>query len=98
MIQFECKEIIMLDAKIFDEMAKKFTDSLPPALKSMQEEMEKNFKMILHSTFSKLDLVTKEEFDRQVKVLEKTRGKIDRLEKELDKLLKEKNTTNKKSK
>ncbi|MCF6775653.1 accessory factor UbiK family protein [Thiotrichales bacterium 19X7-9] len=88
----------MLDTKIFDEMAKKFTDSLPPALKSMQEEMEKNFKTILQSTFSKLDLVTKEEFDRQVKVLEKTRGKIDRLEKELDKLLKEKSATTKKSK
>jgi len=74
----------MLDTKIFDEMAKKFTDSLPPALKSMQEEMEKNFKTILQSTFSKLDLVTK--------------GKIDRLEKELDKILKEKSATTKKSK
>ncbi|MCF6764522.1 accessory factor UbiK family protein [Thiotrichales bacterium 19S3-7] len=88
----------MLDTKIFDEMAKKFTDSLPPALKSMQEEMEKNFKNIMQSTFSKLDLVTKEDFDRQVKVLEKTRNKIDHLEKELDKLLSEKNTPSKKSK
>ncbi|MCF6768059.1 accessory factor UbiK family protein [Thiotrichales bacterium 19S11-10] len=78
----------MLDAKIFDEMAKKFTDALPPALKNMQEEMEKNFKTIMQSTFSKLDLVTKEEFDVQVKVLEKTRAKLEKLEKELNILVK----------
>ncbi|MCF6807541.1 accessory factor UbiK family protein [Thiotrichales bacterium 19S9-12] len=78
----------MLDAKIFDEMAKKFTDALPPALRNMQEEMEKNFKTIMQSTFSKLDLVTKEEFDVQVKVLEKTRAKLEKLEKELNILVK----------
>lgn len=70
-------------------MAKKLSESLPPAFKNMQQEMEKNFKAILSSTFSKLDLVTKEEFDIQVKVLEKTRKKIDKLEKELDLLLKD---------
>ena len=77
----------MLDPKIFDEMTKKFNDALPPALKNMQSELEKNFKAAMTSTFHKMDLVTREEFDIQVKVLERTRAKVESLQKKLDKLL-----------
>lgn len=77
----------MLDPKIFDEMTKKFNDSLPPALKNMQSELEKNLKSAIISTFHKMDLVTREEFDVQVKVLERTRAKVEKLQKQIDLLI-----------
>ncbi len=43
--------------------------------------MEKNFRVILKNTFEKLDLVTREEFDAQTKVLARTRQKLEALEK-----------------
>ncbi|MFT6834013.1 MAG: BMFP domain-containing protein YqiC [Francisellaceae bacterium] len=80
----------MFDPKIFDEMTKKFNDALPPALKNAQSELEKNFKSTLTSTFHKMDLVTREEFDIQLKVLERTREKVENLQKQLDELVKPK--------
>ena len=76
----------MFDSKKFDEIAKKLTDILPAGVKEVKADLEKNFKSILQSAFSKLDLVTREEFDVQVNVLVRTRKKIDALEKKLAKL------------
>ena len=73
----------MIDTKIFDDMAKKFADNLPPALKGFKGEMEKNMKSIMQATFSKLDLVTRKEFDAQAKVLLRTRQKLEKLEKQV---------------
>jgi len=73
----------MLDPKIFDEMANKFINSLPPSLLHFKEELQKDFKSVLQSSFSRLDLVTREEFDVQSKVLARTREKLEALEKKL---------------
>ena len=43
-------------------------------------DFETNFKAILHATLDKLDLVTREEFDIQQKVLATTRAKLEELE------------------
>ena len=43
-------------------------------------DFETNFKAILHATLDKLDLVTREEFDIQQKVLANTRAKLEELE------------------
>ncbi|MDC0535073.1 accessory factor UbiK family protein [Francisellaceae bacterium] len=87
----------MFDPKIFDEMTKKFNDALPPALKNMQTELEKNFRASLTSTFQKMDLVTREEFDVQAKVLERTRAKLEALEKQFTQLIKTQTDTTKKT-
>ena len=47
------------------------------------KDLEKNFRAILQSMFAKLDLITREEFDVQKKVLTKTRAKINALEKQV---------------
>lgn len=44
------------------------------------KDMEKNIKSIIMAIFSKLDLVTREEFDTQQKVLIATRKKLEELE------------------
>lgn len=70
----------MLDPKTFDEMARKFASNLPPGLREFQQEMERNFRTTLQSTFNRLDLVTREEFDAQAKVLSRTRAQLEALE------------------
>lgn len=58
---------------------------------SPAKDMEKNMKAMLTQGFSRLDLVTREEFDIQSQVLAKTRAKLDALEArvaELEALLK----------
>lgn len=88
----------MIDTKLFDDMAKKFADNLPPALKSMKGELEKNMKSMLTATFSKLDLVTRKEFDVQAKVLLRTREKLELLEKQIAALTPAKKSTKTKAK
>ena len=75
-----------MDPKFFEDIAKKLNEAVPPGLKELKNDLEKNFKNILQSGFSKLDLVTREEFDVQVRVLARTRAKLTELEKQLGQL------------
>lgn len=53
---------------------------------SPAKDLEKNVKAMLSQGFSRLDLVTREEFDVQTQVLAKTRAKVDALEARLAEL------------
>jgi BMFP domain-containing protein YqiC len=70
----------MLDHNFFENLAKQFSNVIPPQLAALKQDLETNFYMVLQSFLSKYDLVTREEFDRQVKLLQKAREKIERLE------------------
>ena len=50
-----------------DEIARRLLESVPPAFRSMQQDLEANFRAVLRSSLGKLDLVTREEFDTQMK-------------------------------
>lgn len=76
----------MFDPKKLDELAQKLSEAIPENLKETKQELEKNFRGILQSTFSKLDLVTREEFDAQKGVLLRTREKLEKLEKMVNEL------------
>ena len=43
-------------------------------------DMEDNINALLKSTFTKMDLVNREEFDVQTEVLKRTRSKLENLE------------------
>ena len=73
----------MIDATKIDELVRKLTAAIPPGLKEFEAEARKQFRAVLESGLSKMDLVSREEFDIQVKVLDKTREKIDKLEQRL---------------
>ena len=49
-------------------------------------DLEKNLRALLASFFSRLDLVTREEFDAQREVLARTRAKLQELEAKLAEL------------
>lgn len=50
---------------------------------SPAKDIEKNVKAMMTQGFSRLDLVTREEFDIQAQVLAKTRAKLEALEQRL---------------
>ena len=70
----------MLDPKKLEDLAKQIADAVPPGVKTMAEEAEGRVKTVLQSQLSKLDLVTREEFDIQSQVLIRTREKLDAME------------------
>jgi ubiquinone biosynthesis accessory factor UbiK len=74
------KETIVMESFRIDEMARRLFESVPPAVRNMQQDLERNFRSVLRANLGKLDLVTREEFDAQVKVLERTRAKVEALE------------------
>ena len=51
-----------------------------------RNEIESQFKALLQSGFSKLDLVSREEFDSQMVVLARTRARLESLEAKVDEL------------
>jgi len=69
-----------------DEIARRLLDSVPPAFRSMQQDLEANFRAVLRASLGKLDLVTRDEFDTQLKVLERTRSKLEALEQKVAEL------------
>lgn len=73
----------MIDAKIFEEAAKKICDKLPGSLKNAKDDFEGHVKSVLHTMFSKMDLVTHQEFDQQKAILKRCEQKIKALEKQL---------------
>lgn len=78
----------MVDESI-ENLARKLAESVPEGLRSMRDDLEKNFRGVLRSGISKLDLVTREEFDVQEAVLARTREKLERLEAKLEELEKQ---------
>lgn len=88
----------MLLPKQLEDLAKKLYASLPSNVHILEEDIKQQFKEILQTAFTHLDLVTREEFDVQVKVLARSREKIDALEKIVDQMLQEKNQSKKKMK
>lgn len=76
----------MIDPKLIDDLAKKIADSVPSGLQSMQNDLQKNFQSILAAGLSRLDLVTREEFDIQAAVLARTREKLELLERQIAEL------------
>ena len=69
-----------MDSFRIDEIARRLLDSVPPALRTMQKDLETNFRAVLRSSLGKLDLVTRDEFDTQTRVLERTRARLAELE------------------
>ena len=76
----------MFNAKKIEEIAKQVTESIPPSLKNIANEIEDKAKTVLQSKLSQLDVVTREEFDVQTQVLIKTRAKLTELEAKLAEL------------
>lgn len=77
----------MIAKNHLEELAKKLLAVLPENLQVINNEIQTKFNDVLQIAFTKLDLVTREEFDAQVKVLARTRAKVEALEEQLAKFI-----------
>lgn len=69
---------------LLNEMVGKLGEVLPSGATELKADFEKNARAVVQSALEKMDLVTREEFDLQVALLQRTREKVDRLEKLLE--------------
>lgn len=67
----------MFSQKLFDEISNKISETIAA---SPAKDLEKNIKAMMAATFSRMDLVTREEFDIQQEVLAQTRAQLTAME------------------
>ena len=79
----------MIDAKIFDDISQRIAGQMPSGFQALQDDLKKNVRSAVEASLSHLNLVTREEFDVQAKVLARTRTKLEALEKKIEELEKQ---------
>ena len=70
----------MLDPKLFDDLSRRIAGNLPPGLQGLQDDLQRNLRSAMESALTKLNLVSREEFEIQQAVLLRTREKLRALE------------------
>jgi BMFP domain-containing protein YqiC len=79
-----------LNSTGLDELARRLADAVPQSVRSFGRDLEGNFKAVLQAQLSKLDLVSRHEFDVQSALLARTQATLSALEtrvKELEAIL-----------
>jgi BMFP domain-containing protein YqiC len=75
-----------INANGLDDLAKRLADSVPESLRAFGRDLESNFKAVLQAQLAKLDLVTRQDFDVQAAILERTQARLTDLEARLKEL------------
>jgi hypothetical protein len=69
-----------------DDLARRLADAVPESVRSFGRDLEGNFKAVLQAQLSKLDLVSRQEFDVQAALLARTQATLTALEARLKEL------------
>ncbi len=69
-----------LNSTSLDDLARRLADAVPESVRSFGRDVEGNFKAVLQSQLSKLDLVSRHEFEVQSAVLSRTKATLNSLE------------------
>ena len=75
-----------LNSTSLDDLARRLADAVPESVRSFGRDLEGNFKAVLQAQLSKLDLVSRQEFDVQAAVLARTQAMLTALEARLKEL------------
>lgn len=73
----------MIDNQSINELADKLSSVLPESLKTLKTDVDSNIKAILESSLRKMNLVSREEFDVQTALLQRTLSKLNDLEQQV---------------
>jgi BMFP domain-containing protein YqiC len=73
-------EMSFMNTNGLDDLAKRLADSVPESLRAFGRDLESNFKAVLQAQLAKLDLVTRQDFDLQAAILERTQAKLTAIE------------------
>lgn len=69
----------MLDPKFFDDLSQRLHQALPESARVLHQDLNRNLRVGVQAALNRLDLVTREEFEVQTKVLARTRALLDAL-------------------
>lgn len=69
-----------------EELARRLMEAIPPGVRGLQQDLESNFRAVLRANLARLDLVARDEFTAQTRVLERTRARLEELERRLAEL------------
>ena len=78
-------QIDMVKEKI-EAILNEVSNALPDDLQILKKDIEDNLRATLNAVFSKMELVTREEFDIQTALLQRTRAQLDKLQDEISAL------------
>ena len=75
-----------LEFRHLDELAKRIAGLVPGDVSAAREDIQQQIRSVLNTGMQKMDLVTREEFEVQRKILLRTREKLEALEARLEQL------------
>jgi ubiquinone biosynthesis accessory factor UbiK len=76
----------VFNSSSLDDLARRLAESVPESFRAFGRDLEGNFKAVLQAQLAKLDLVSRQEFDVQAALLERTQAKLTALEARLKEL------------
>ena len=69
-----------------EDLTRRLSSLIPGDVKHMKDDIESNVRSLLQTSLTKMNLVTREEFDVQSAVQQRTREKLEQLETLVDQL------------
>jgi BMFP domain-containing protein YqiC len=72
-----------ISSRGLDDLARRLADAVPPSMRSLGRDLEANLKAVLQAQLSKLDLVSRAEFDVQAALLKRTQAALAAMEQRL---------------
>ena len=66
-----------------NEVIRQFTDNLAPEFRGIRDDLRRFMRANLESMLQRMDLVSREEYDIQVQLLNRLRARVDKLEQQL---------------
>ena len=76
----------MFNPGTIDELMRRLLGQLPAGVAQLDADVRKNLKALLTQLLRDMDLVTREEYELQTRVLARTREKLEQLEQRADAL------------
>jgi len=73
----------MIDTQSISKLTEKLSEALPEGIKTLKGDIDNNVKALLESSLTQMNLVSREEFDVQTALLERTQLKLQQLEEQL---------------
>ncbi len=74
------------DLKTLDELTRRLVEALPDDLSAARDDLRERLRPVLEAQLARMELVTREEFEIQKRVLERSREKLEQLQNKLDSL------------
>ena len=76
----------VFNSSSLDDLARRLAEAVPESVRTFGRDLEGNFKAVLQAQLAKLDLVSRQEFDVQAALLERTQAKLTAMEARLKEL------------